>query len=254
MQFGSGAAEVTYAFNGSGLVDGTSTPVALTSVPSNSQWQNGLQTGRLYTSDLAVSGSNPCPNAPGQNTPAAYCEPAGPAVYYTYSTGPNQWNQTTWLTAGGTPVPFDPPQNIAFTVPSDSTFVALYGSAWAGKPIQLQFNGFGNLYGIPGNCVDPQTNLPAACSPSARYVPAFALLDGTGMTLGTTAVLVRALDDELRLRKIPCSGTGLSTAGVSVTLPTALPHNPTLVSDTGYYIGTAPTVTGAPAVIDGVLQ
>jgi hypothetical protein len=33
-----------------------------------------------------------------------------------------------------------------------------------------------------------------------------------------------------------------------------LPHNPTLASDTGYYIGTAPSVTGAPSVIDGVLQ
>jgi len=245
MQFGgTGAQEVVYSFGASGLLDAGSAAVELTAIPSVSPWQGGIQSGRLYTADLA---GNACPAG------AAVCEPSSPASYYTYQTGPNQWNQTSWLTAGGVPVAFDPPQNIAFTVPSDAAFIALYGSAWAGKPIQLQFNGFGNLYGIPGDCVDPQTNLPAPCSSSARYVPAFALADGTALTLGSQAVLVRALDDELRLRKISCPA-GLSTAGVSATLPTAPPHNPALSSDTGYYIGTPPTVTGPPSVIDGVMQ
>jgi hypothetical protein len=253
-QWGAGAQEITYSFGSSGLLDSTSAAVELTSSPSNSPWQNGLMSGRLYTADLANGSGNPCPPAMGSNTPAAYCEPASPTVYYTYQTGPNQWNQTTWLTAGGNPVAFDPPQNIAFTVPSDSTFVALYGSAWAGKPIQLQFNGFGNLYGIPGSCVDPQTNAAVDCSKGgARYVPAFALLDGTALTVGSASWLVRALDAELRLKSIACPA-GLSTSGITVTVPTAQPHNPALSSDTAYYIGTAPSLTGSPAVIDGVLQ
>ena len=50
-----------------------------------------------------------------------------------------------WLTktSDSTMVSFDPPENVAHTVPSDA---ALYGT-WAGKTLQLKFNGFGNLQG-----------------------------------------------------------------------------------------------------------
>ena len=76
-------------------------------------------------------------------------------------------------------VAFDAPQNIAYTVPNDPA----YGS-YAGVPILLQFNGFGNLYGIPGNCVDPINNAPVACNvPNARYVPLFSIPEGAMMTL-----------------------------------------------------------------------
>jgi len=252
-QFGWGAQEVSYSFGAGGLLDGTSAVVEMTTAPSNSPWSNGVMTGRLYTTDLVNGVGNPCPFTPGTSTPAAYCEPRGPQVYYTYQTGPNQWNQTTWLTAGGMPVAFDPPQNIAFTVPANTNGSLPYGS-WQNKQIQLQFNGFGNLYGIPGNCVDPQTNATVDCNTSgARYVPAFALVDGTQLTVGSSSWLVRALDAELRLKMIACPA-GLSTSGVTVTVPTAQPHNPALSSDTGYYIGVAPSLSGNPAVIDGVLQ
>jgi hypothetical protein len=140
---------------------------------------------------------------------------------------------------------------MAYTVPNDP---AAYGT-WANKPIQLQFNGFGNVYGIPGACFDPQTNLPLDCNtPSARYVPAFAIPDGTALQLGAEAVLTRALNAELRLAKVTCGSAGLSTGSVNVSLPAGLPHDPTSIADTGYYIGTAPSLTTPPAVIDGVLK
>jgi hypothetical protein len=250
---------VSYTFDAQGLEHskaGTLTPMVVeqaSQIPQGSPFQNGVMTGRLF--DTVFQSSSTCPpNAP--NPSSCVQEPANPTAYYTWSTGPNQWNQALWLTktSDSSLVAFDPPANITYTVPANTLGSLPYGS-WAGKTIQLQFNGFGNLYGIPGDCVDPQTNLAANCNVAgSRYVPAFSLADGAALTLGGTGLLVRALDDELRLRQIPCSGTGLSTAGVSTTLPTALPHNPTLASDTGYYIGTAPSVTGAPSVIDGVLQ
>src|ERR1700719_253034 len=102
------------------------------------------------------------------------CQPANPATYYTWQTGPNQWNQSLWLTDGTSVVAFDPPQNIAYTVPTGSA----YGS-YDGLPILLQFNGFGNLSGIPGTCVNPVNNAPVDCStPNARNVPTFSLPDG----------------------------------------------------------------------------
>ena len=57
-----------------------------------------------------------------------------------------------------------------------------YGT-WAGKTVQLQFNGFGNLQGIPGYCVNPQDNSEVDCGPNTRYVPAFSIADGETMTL-----------------------------------------------------------------------
>ncbi len=239
-QWGSGTAEKTYTFGTNGLRDDTNSPVLVTAALPNPMWQGGINSGRMFTLDLVKSGSS-CLSTD------AYCEPSAPPDYYTYQTGTNQWNQTMWLTtAAGSPVSFDPPQIASFTVPSGGA----YGS-WAGKAIQLQFNGFGNLNGIPGNCIDPQTNAVASCGPSTRFVPAFALADGSALNLGGQAVLTRALDSELRLSSLACGA--LSTTGVTATLPTELPHNPTVLSDPSY-IGTAPQVLGAPSVIDGVLQ
>jgi len=93
----------------------------------------------------------------------------------------------------------DPPQNVSYTMPTGSA----YGTM-AGKTIQLQFNGFGNLNDIPGTCVNPVDNSPSDCSiAGARYVPAFAIPDGATMILnsGTTStpLIIKALDAELRL-------------------------------------------------------
>jgi hypothetical protein len=243
MQWGAGASEVHYAFGANGLVDDAQGHVVLPS--ANLGGQQGVMTGRLYPTDLrslTVNGVRSCPQGVG------YCEPPAPTEYYTYQTGPNQWNQAIWLTAAGTPVAFDPPQNIAFTVPVGAAF-----GSWAGKAIQLQFSGFGNLNGIPGNCVDPNTNaVLASCTPASRFVAAFSLPDGTALTLGSRAVLTRALNAELRLAQMACP-VDLTTAGLNLTPPATTPHDPSQSGDPSY-IGTAPTVTSPPAVIDGVLQ
>ena len=245
---------VSYTFSSAGLTDSNSVPVILeqaSQYPSGSPYaQNGIQTGWLV--DTPLTNAN-CPQGVPSGT---VCQPANPTTYYTWQTGPNQWNQSLWLTHGGQVVPFDPPQNIAYTVPSGSA----YGT-YAGLPILLQFNGFGNLSGIPGSCVNPTNNAPVDCSTSgASYIPMFSIPDGTTMTLPsldgmtTTPLIVKALNGAILLKSLGSNAAQCSSMTLTpLTLPSGGLHDPSSSSDADY-LGTMPTVTSAPKVIDGVLQ
>jgi hypothetical protein len=245
---------VSYSFDAGGLEDssgGTAVPLVLAQAsqyPQGSMYaQNGINTGRLFTAPLTNS------NCPSMTPAGTVCEPANPTSYYTWATGPQQWQQSLWLVSGSTVVAFDAPQNISYTVPNDPA----YGS-YAGVPILLQFNGFGNLTGIPGTCVDPANNAGVACNtPNARYVPLFSIPDGATMTLPnpSTPLIIKALNAEIRLKNLGASST---SACASMTLavvppPTGGTHDPSSSSD-AFYIGVKPTVTAAPKVIDGVMQ
>jgi hypothetical protein len=245
---------VSYSFDAGGLEDnsgGTAVPMVLEQpgqYPQGSMYaQNGINTGRLFDAPLTSQ------NCTGMVPVGTVCEPANPTTYYNWVTGAQQWQQSLWLSTGGSAVAFDPPQNIPYTVPGG----AEYGS-FAGKSILLQFNGFGNLYGIPGSCVDPVNNADVSCStPNARYVPLFSLPDGATMTLPnpSTPLLVKALNAEVRLANL---GPSASTACAAMSLATVAPptggtHDPGNSSD-AFYIGTKPVVTAAPKVIDGVVQ
>jgi len=241
---------VSYSFGATGLVDGSGAAVTLEQAPANSQYQNGVQSGWLLDTPLTNA------NCPAGTPSSTVCQPANPASYYTWQTGPNQWNQSLWLTSGGQVVPFDPPQNIAYTVPAG----AAYGS-YAGLPIFLQFNGFGNLQGIPGTCVDPTDNSAVDCGTTgASYVPMFSIPDGTTLTLpappgGTsTPLIVKALQGAILLKSL---GSNAAQCSNMTLTPLALPagglHDPSDSADSEY-LGTTPTVTSAPKVIDGVKQ
>jgi hypothetical protein len=241
----SAANTVTYTFGSTGLVESGS-PVILELASQYPSWsqnsQNGIQTGNLFDTALVT--------CPAGYAAGSVCTPANPTTYYTWQTGPQQWNQSLWLTSGGTVVPFDPPQNIAYTVPTG----AAYGS-YAGLPVLLQFNGFGNLYGVPGYCVSPVNNSTEDCStPNARYVPMFSIPDGALMTLPTpsTPLIVKALNGEIRLGLSSPSNCA-SMSLTPLTLPSGGLHDPSSPSDSEY-LGVAPTVTAAPKVIDGVVQ
>jgi hypothetical protein len=252
-QWGAGTVRQTYSFGASGFIDDTQTLVSGSNLPTSGMWQNGLTTGRLYEtgtqSSSLVTGNSCYQNTNGVTN--AYCEPSNPTTYYQYQTGPQMWNNSYWLTNAGTVVQFDAPINISYAVPATSA--GKQASAYDGKTVQMQFNGFGNI-GIPGQCVNVSDNTPTNdCSGSGkRWVPAFALDDGTQLTIGTKTVLVKALNAELRLKKESCPA-GLSTSSVNLTLPTSLPIDPH-TSSSANYIGTQPTVTSSPAVIHGVIQ
>jgi hypothetical protein len=244
---------VSYTFSSTGLMESGSSMVLEQpfQYPSGSMYaQGGIMTGRLF--DTAFGTTN-CPTG-------MVCEPSNPAAYYTWQTGPNQWSQSLWLTkaSDSSVVQLDAPQNVPYTVPTGTA----YGS-FAGKSILLQFNGFGNLFGVPGYCVDPATNATVDCSTAnSRYVPMFSLADGTTMTLPATSstaatpLIVKALDAELRLRDLGPSMPSSACASMTLTtmtLPSGGLHDPTSSADSEY-LGAMPTATAAPKVIDGVLQ
>lgn len=254
-QWGSGANIVPYTYAAGGLLNGT-TPMIISNAAffalgTNYQW--GVQSGRLFDASVAAL---PADKITACAAVGGFCEPSSPAYYYTWSTSPDQWNQTMWLTnkATGVNVTFDPPQNMSYTVPNDAV---LYGT-WANKAVQLQFNGFGNIGGIPGFCVNPVDNTVVNCGPNTRYVPAFAIPDGATMSLttaaGTTNLIVKALDAEVRLKNLGvgatvCSGLTLTP----LTPPAGGTHDMSLSTDP-FYIGIKPTITPKPKVIDGVKQ
>jgi len=246
-QWGTGTVSVDYSFDSSGLKDSGGYLAVINANKFTGQYQNGVMSGRLF--DTALPTTTNCPNN------STVCEPGNPSVYYTWQTGDDQWNQSLWLTktSDSSVVSFDPPETVAYTVPNDST---TYGT-WAGKSMQLQFNGFGNLQGIPGSCVNPTDNSTEDCGTAgARYVPEFSIPDGATMTLtsSNTPLVIKALDAEMRLAKVACASTSLARPTTSATLPsTSGVHDPSSSSD-AYYLGTKPTVTDAPKVIHGVMQ
>jgi hypothetical protein len=222
------------------------------------QYQGGVRSGPLVDDLTSVQ----CPGDTSH-----YCSSVANNLthYYVWETGPNSFNQFAGIKdSSNTFVTFDPPMQVTYNVPSDST---IYGQ-YAGKAIVLQYGGFGNLWGIPGTCVSNLTNQPVSCDAgnNVRFVAQFSIPDdltnGTvtytppGSNTGSTTYLVRWLDREIRFANKPlssCSGLSLPSNS-DITLPTAAdvknPTDPT--SDA--YIGAKPDVTDAPRVIQGVVE
>jgi len=215
-------------------------------------FQGGMTSGSMVaTTDIAsvrcdVNGSaNPtgaylCPNRIDQAD-----------VSYQWETGPNAWNQYF----GATGVTIDPPTALAFAV-TGGNIRAADTAKYAGSTVQLQFNGFGDLQGIPGQCVDPDTNAPIPCGPSTRWVPAFDILDGSAVTGGGNTYYVKFLERELRLSRL--SGAAEATCRLDLPLPTgalSVPGAASITVNPVTVLGASPALPSAkPAVIDGILQ
>jgi hypothetical protein len=243
----------TYTYSAGMLSDGGgNVDASAISKSAMAMYQGGLTSGSLIAStDLASAScdANGVPNASGAYLCPGLVDKAD--VVYQWETGPNQWNQYF----GAVGVTVDPPTQLAFAV-TDSNIRAADKTKYLGSTVQLQFNGFGELQGLPGQCVDPDTNAPVQCGEGVRWVPAFDILDGSAVTGGGNTYYVKYLERELRLSQL--SGTAdascklaLSLPSVSLTLPDAssLTLNPVTTN------GAAPTLPSAkPAVIDGIVQ
>jgi len=235
------------------LLDSAAAPVVLNvdaeSLQQSPQFRNGLRTGKLFA-NLADA---ECDVGSG-----TYCEwrVNNLDVYYQWETGPNQYNQFAAVKdSGGAFVNLDPPLQVNFQVPQG----AAYGQ-YAGKSIVLQYGGFGELWGLPGICVSPQTNQEVPCEgDGVRYVPSFVIpYDASSgrVTANGNTYLVKWLEREIRFARknlSVCDGAGL-TVPSGMTLPTAAdlknPSDP--ASD--IYIGVRPAVTAAPRVIHGEVK
>ncbi len=177
-------------------------------------------------------------------------------VFYTWETGPNDWNSFQTLTdSNGAVVTFDPPLHMSYThTQTDST---AFDYSWNGSKMTLEYNGFGDLWGIPGTCWDMDTGSEAECGPGTRWVPAFSIPDGSTATYkdaqgNTQTAYIKALESEKRMR----SSTSCTQTLTQYELPPASKYVapdinglPTPASNPN-----DPIASGAPSVIGGVVQ
>lgn len=251
------AAYAAYSFdNTTMLLSNMGTAVTLTTQNTSYPW--GITSGPLF--DPADLNLLACDWNTGETCGwKAWSMP----VFYTWETGPNDWNQFTGLKdASGNPVLFDPPLQVEYVhVQTDA------GKAdfkYNGTKFYLEYAGFGDLHGIPGKCVNIDEGTDADCgtaagNPAVRWVPEFTVPDTqpigapspghlTEVTkVGTTVkYFVKALEKEERMKGVAigvCSG--LST--MAYTLPSMSSYNDPA-------LGPEPTVIAPPAVIGGVVQ
>lgn len=254
------------------LMDGASAAAVSPATTGNNA--NGIRSGRLVSvsdaaaivtaKNIACSGCNLFNQGDVDLLPV-------PATYYVWETGGQPWNQISYLMSqAATPVleVFDAPLQVSYTVPANTDLVnnKPYGN-FAGSTMTLQYGGFGDLWGIPNECIDITTNL--ACDFTGtpnynnfRWASKFAIpFDAAGVknlvtvssTIGSatpTTYLAKPLDKEVRLAKLASCPADLTTTGITTAgLPTAADFvDPTAT------VGAKPTVTDAPQVIHGVKQ
>lgn len=251
----SSANKITYSFSTTDMVlkDGGSDVVMAT---ANQNYQWGVWTGPMFdpaADDDSNSTNNLDEMACDWDT-AQTCAFRAQEVlttFYTWETGPDEWNKYTGLyTAGPVYAAFDPPITIKYT------------HAATASDYYLEYGGFGDLWGIPGKCVDMDTGSDVDCmgsedNKSIRWVPEISIPDGTAVTdkssTGTfldANYYVKALEKESYMTSVStdtCTTAGLSLT--SYTLPTS-----SLYKDPN--IGTEPAaiLAGPPKVIDGIIQ
>lgn len=257
-------ANYTYTLNAStgNLIDATN--AAVTQTTASVIYSGKLVTGTDMTAILTAKPSCAASPCYSQSDVDLLTNP----VYYVWQTSSDSWSQMAFLSNGTNTVTFYPPLPVNFAVPN----VTKYGNE-AGATVSLQYGEFGNLWGIPNKCIDITNNADCVFAPATsptlstnqRWTPKFSIpFDTTigvvtaGIAQGTiakgTQFLVKALDKEIRLAKVPmniCLVLGL-------TQPVTVPKLASSAdwSDPTPKIGDKPVLNPVPAprVIHGVKQ
>ena len=162
--------------------------------------------------------------------------------------------------SGGNTVAFDPPKMLYFSVPDNAT---LYRED-AGKSLRLEYGGFGNLHGIPGNVIDINTGenlgqyFDGDWKSNYRYLSRFIIPSGSELTDKASGLSykVKALNGEEYLSLAP---EALGTVTYTSTSDDLIPDS--LMIDVGpnggdNFIGIKPAKSemingGEPSVIHG---
>ena len=162
--------------------------------------------------------------------------------------------------SGGNAVAFDPPKMLYFSVPND---VDAYGED-AGKNLRLEYGGFGDLFGIPGNVIDINTGenlgqyFDGQWKENYRYLSRFIIPNGAEVLDKVTGSTyrVKALNGEEYLSLAPEARDSVTYTATSDDL---IPDS--LMIDVGpnggdNFIGTKPEKSdmineGEPSVIHG---
>jgi len=236
-----GHAQYTFDTASMVLKSGTDEVVA-TNVSPNFSW--GLVSGPLFSEAhlglLACEMDSENPADP--DSTCGYRAWSDLPAYYTWETGPNDWNQFTALRSQSenTVLRFDPPLLVSYVHPWPDLTTSTF---------QLDYSSFGNLWGIPGFCVDEDTGQEVPCSSDARWIPSFTIPEGSEVTDTTdnvTKYLVKPLDIERRMGPLDLS----SCEGITLT---SYPL-PAISDYSDFDIGLEPVLTDPPRVIGGVLQ
>ena len=264
--WGPSASQYAYTYHQGMLNDGSADADASGATKSgmgSQQW--GLNSGSMVAdADLnsVKCDSNGTPNSGGSFYCSALIDQA--TTIYQWETGPNAWNKFF----GASGITIDPPKTLTLSAVHTSgntgglnNIKGASADNYNGNKVPLQFSGFGELQGIPGRCVSPETNLPVPCGQSARWVPAFDMIDGTAVADSTpTTFYVKYLERELRLGKVNCStvssGLTLTTAS-GLVLPTLAEVDKNALDEVGVEGETGAVgqpVSTKPAVIDGIVQ
>jgi len=157
---------------------------------------------------------------------------------YRWETGSNNWNQHVSVTGTSGIVNFDKPLQMTYQYvlgddPNGDSFTA-------GATFLLEYGGPGELWGFKWADEDGD----------GRWYSALTLNDGVTLTDGTNSFRVRSMEKEQTMSDVALSNC--STLDVDTVLSLALPS---AVSGTPSFAwGDKPTVTDAPAVIEGELQ
>lgn len=177
------------------------------------------------------------------------------AETYQWETGPNAWNQYVGASAGGNPVTIDPPKDLSFAVTSNN-IRASDVSKFSGSTMRLQFNGFGELQGIPGHCVKQLDNSETTnCDQNTRWVPAFDIVDGSFLTEASTPYYVQYLEREQRFANVNlsfCSALTLPSSGTTLDLSSIYTVQPDVALEGEEHMPTP--ANPKAAVIDGTVQ
>lgn len=223
------------------LLKSGSTSIVASSLGGNFQF--GLMSGPLFDNTTANLDLLKCD---WDNNTCAWQARSKLPVYYTWETGTNNWNRLVALKSGSSFLSFDPPLQLAYT--------HLAAGKYQNAKFYLEYGGFGDLHGIPGKCVSMDTGADADCSAGGpgspiRWVPEFTIPDGSTATDALNATFyMKALEKEQRMQVV--AGSACS----SLPVTSYASQLPGLSDWSDPAIGAEPAVTGAPAVIGGVLQ
>jgi hypothetical protein len=156
------------------------------------------------------------------------------STYYQFETGYQEWCNSVFLKdASDAYVQFSAPLRPEYTVTTAAS------SAKAGVKLNLHYEGFGELHGIPSYCINTDTNEETNCWCSSeaecraiRHVSEFAIPEGDSVTANGNTYWVKPLESEVRFKQV--SGTSASlgvTMGSVTSLPAAVPASLTDADD-----------------------
>lgn len=199
---------------------------------SNLGYDWGIQSGEMVTDASGITDWWDIYNAP---------------VSLRWESGTNEWNKLTTVTAvsDSSLVSFDKPLALPYTHATANDANA--SASHDGRVFLLQYGGEGELWGFPWK-EDADTK---------RWYSPVTLKDGTVLSDGTNEFVVKAIESEQTMKLAnqadasditACNTAGLSVANLGITVPT------TVDGVVSIDWADRPTVTAAPAVIEGETQ